>query len=280
MDPSQATINTTTASPGASAMPSTAPPNVFPPPFQYDPNTYNPHVDPQHGAQPIYPFPAYAYGHPPGFGTIAGPPLVHIGEEGAVATYHPTMTQPVPVPGPPPPNASTPGPSNKRPRAARPPGVPGTGKVRIFQACERCRERKAKCDGARPVCSHCAARDLSCEWAGKRRMRGPAKGITPRRNRVENSFIAKGPGDMDGTMPGLPMGLSAAGLQTIEQHTAPAEPPRKRKRHQSHSSASPSPSSSSSSSESSPSESDDDDHNGEMGAGHDDMGGVVTGQWS
>ncbi|KAG9128491.1 hypothetical protein FRC07_009715 [Ceratobasidium sp. 392] len=281
MDPSQATISTNAASPEVPPMPSTAPPNMFPPPFQYDPNAYNPHVDPQqHGAQPVYPFPPYAYGHPPGFGTIAGPPLVHIGEEGAVATYHPTMAQPVPVPGPPPSNAPIAGPSNKRPRAARPPGAPGIGKVRIFQACERCRERKAKCDGARPVCSHCAARDLNCEWAGKRRMRGPAKGITPRRNRSENSFSAKSPTDMSGTMPSLSMGLATAGLQTIEQHPAPIDTPRKRKRRPSHSSGSPSPSSSSSSSESSPSESDDDDHNGGMGAEHDDMGGVVGGQWS
>ncbi|KAG8745958.1 hypothetical protein FRC10_006521 [Ceratobasidium sp. 414] len=151
MDPSQATISANVASPGAPPMPPTAPPNMFPPPFQYDPNAYNPHVDPQqHGAQPIYPFPPYAYGPPPGFGTIAGPPLVHIGEEGAAATYHPTMAQPVPVPGPPPPNAAAAGPSSKRPRAARPPGALGTGKVRIFQACERCRERKAKVGHAAP----------------------------------------------------------------------------------------------------------------------------------
>ncbi|KAG8719748.1 hypothetical protein FRC08_002108 [Ceratobasidium sp. 394] len=281
IDPNQATITASATSPGAPPMPSTAPPNMFPPPFQYDPNAYNPHVDPQqHGAQPIYPFPPYAYGHPPGFGTIAGPPLVHIGEEGAVATYHPTMAQPVPVPGPPPPSAAAAGPSNKRPRAARPPGAPGTGKVRIFQACERCRERKAKCDGARPVCSHCAARDLNCEWAGKRRMRGPAKGITPRRSRTESAFAANPSVDMNSAMPPIPISLSTAGLQTIEQHPPPVNPPRKRKRRPSHSSGSLSPSSSSSSSESSPSESDDDDQNGGIGGSHDSMGGVVSGQWS
>ncbi|QRW14930.1 Fungal Zn(2)-Cys(6) binuclear cluster domain [Ceratobasidium sp. AG-Ba] len=279
MDPSQATINADSTSSGGPHIPPVAPPNMLPPPFSYDPNAYNPHVDPQqHGAQPMYPFPPYPYGHPPGFGSIAGPPLVHMGEEGSVATYHPPMAQPVPVSGSPPAAAPS-GSSSKRPRAARPPGVPGSGKSRIFQACERCRERKAKCDGARPVCSHCAARDLNCEWAGKRRMRGPAKGITPRRNRAEHTFIAKGPMDMNTPMPAIPIGLSTAGLQTIEQHPLPADGPRKRKRGSSHSSRSPSPSSSSSSSESSPSESDDDDQHGGIGAGHDGMG-AVTAPWS
>lgn len=147
MDPSQAMTSpmhpNPQASPGAPGMPA-PPPNMFQPPFAYDPNAYNPHVDPhQHSAQPIYPFPPYAYGPPPGFGTIAGPPLVHIGEEGAVATYHPAVTPTVVTPGPPQPSTTNPGPS-KRPRTIRPPGAPGSGKIRIFQACERCRERKAK----------------------------------------------------------------------------------------------------------------------------------------
>lgn len=150
MDPNQAIVTnaapavpSSTANPGAPAVPVAAPPNMFQPPFPYDPNAYNPHVDPhQHGGQPIYPFP-YGYGHPSGFGSIAGPPLVHIGEEGSVAPYHPTIPPPVVAPGPTPPNPTTPG-SSKRPRAVRPPGAPGSGKTRIFQACERCRERKAK----------------------------------------------------------------------------------------------------------------------------------------
>ncbi|KAF8610316.1 hypothetical protein BDV93DRAFT_601348 [Ceratobasidium sp. AG-I] len=277
MDPSQAMASpmhpNPQASPGAPGMPPAAPPNMFQPPFAYDPNAYNPHVDPhQHAAQPIYPFPPYAYGPPPGFGTIAGPPLVHIGEEGTVATYHPAVTPTVVTPGPLQPSATTPGPS-KRPRTIRPPGTPGSGKIRIFQACERCRERKAKCDGVRPVCTHCAARELNCEWAGKRRMRGPAKGITPRRSRNEGNFVT----NVNAGMAGIPIGLNTAGLQTIEQHNTSTGAARKRKRRASHSSGSPSPSESSSSSSSSPSESDDDDRSG-MGVGPDGMG-AVAGQW-
>lgn len=104
-------------------------------------------------------------------------------------------------------------------------------------------------------------------------MRGPAKGITPRRNRNEGNFVTSvTPG-----MTGVPMGLNTAGLQTIEQHNTSTGAPRKRKRRPSHSSGSPSPSESSSSSSSSPSESDDDDRSG-MGVGPDGMG-TVAGQW-
>ncbi|KAG8763532.1 hypothetical protein FRC11_002045 [Ceratobasidium sp. 423] len=283
MDPSQAMVSTAAppvnpnqqAAPGAPPVPTAAPPNIFPPPpFAYDPNAYNPHVDPHHhGGQPMYPFPPYGYAHPPGFGSIAGPPLVHIGEEGSVPPYH--AAPPAVIPGPPPSNSPTSG-SSKRPRTVRPPGAPGTGKARIFQACERCRERKAKCDGVRPICTHCATRDLNCEWADKRRMRGPAKGITPRRNRPEPDYGTEESTNVNMGMPPIPLGLNTAGLQQIEPHTSTNSSMRKRKRRPSHSSGSPSPSESSSSSESSPSESDDDDadRNSSMGMG---TGAVSTG---
>jgi hypothetical protein len=107
-------------------------------------------------------------------------------------------------------------------------------------------------------------------------MRGPAKGITPKRNRSENSFVTNERVDVNMGMPAIPIGLSAAGLQAIEQHTSTSTAARKRKRRLSHSSGSPSPSESSSSSESSPSESDDDDadRNSTVGAG------VVSAGWS
>ncbi|TRM59261.1 hypothetical protein BD626DRAFT_508752 [Schizophyllum amplum] len=42
---------------------------------------------------------------------------------------------------------------------------------RTAQACEKCRERKAKCSGGRPVCERCAKRGLICHYAqtGNRR---------------------------------------------------------------------------------------------------------------
>ncbi|CAE7221045.1 unnamed protein product [Rhizoctonia solani] len=50
-----------------------------------------------------------------------------------------------------------------------------TKRQRTNQACEKCRERKAKCNGARPTCQRCAARGHICEYAKERRMRGPNK---------------------------------------------------------------------------------------------------------
>lgn len=110
-------------------------------------------------------------------------------------------------------------------------------------------------------------------------MRGPAKGITPRRNRSDGNVSASERVSVG--MPPIPIGLDAAGLQTIGQHTSTNTVPHKRKRRPSHSSGSPSPSESSSSSESSPSESDDDDadRNSTIGVGAGGMGVVSTG-WS
>ncbi|KAH7343284.1 hypothetical protein B0J17DRAFT_764496 [Rhizoctonia solani] len=50
-----------------------------------------------------------------------------------------------------------------------------TKRQRTNQACEKCRERKAKCNGARPTCQRCSARGHICEYAKERRMRGPNK---------------------------------------------------------------------------------------------------------
>ncbi|QRV88003.1 Fungal Zn(2)-Cys(6) binuclear cluster domain [Ceratobasidium sp. AG-Ba] len=50
-----------------------------------------------------------------------------------------------------------------------------TKRQRTNQACEKCRERKAKCNGARPTCQRCQARGHICEYAKERRMRGPNK---------------------------------------------------------------------------------------------------------
>jgi hypothetical protein len=109
-------------------------------------------------------------------------------------------------------------------------------------------------------------------------MRGPAKGITPRRTRQEGGKYGDQENmDINTGMQAIPLGLNAAELQQIEPHTSTTSD-RKRKRRSSHSSGSPSPSDSSSSSESSPSESDDDDadRNSTMGIGT----GVVSGGWS
>ena len=47
--------------------------------------------------------------------------------------------------------------------------------LRIAQACEKCRTRKAKCSGEHPACKHRLARGLLCEYAKEGRVRGPNK---------------------------------------------------------------------------------------------------------
>ncbi|KAA1469370.1 hypothetical protein DENSPDRAFT_600148 [Dentipellis sp. KUC8613] len=48
---------------------------------------------------------------------------------------------------------------------------------RTIQACDKCRDRKTKCSGTRPVCERCAARGLICHYSVSRdiRTRGPPK---------------------------------------------------------------------------------------------------------
>ncbi|TFY76382.1 hypothetical protein EWM64_g7633 [Hericium alpestre] len=39
-----------------------------------------------------------------------------------------------------------------------------TSRQRTFQACDKCRDRKTKCSGAKPVCERCVARGLICHY--------------------------------------------------------------------------------------------------------------------
>ncbi|KAG8889381.1 hypothetical protein FRB98_004474 [Tulasnella sp. 332] len=50
-----------------------------------------------------------------------------------------------------------------------------TKRQRTNQACEKCRDRKAKCNGMCP-CARCESRGLVCRYAEKRNMRGPNRG--------------------------------------------------------------------------------------------------------
>ncbi|PIA19022.1 hypothetical protein COEREDRAFT_27174, partial [Coemansia reversa NRRL 1564] len=47
---------------------------------------------------------------------------------------------------------------------------------RISRACDRCRRKKVKCDGRRPICTHCEAIDASCTYMDTTKKRGPSKG--------------------------------------------------------------------------------------------------------
>ncbi|KAI9484563.1 fungal-specific transcription factor domain-containing protein [Zychaea mexicana] len=51
-----------------------------------------------------------------------------------------------------------------------------TKRQRVSKACEQCRRKKVKCDGASPLCSNCVALDIQCTYKESTRKRGPPKG--------------------------------------------------------------------------------------------------------
>jgi hypothetical protein len=53
-------------------------------------------------------------------------------------------------------------------------------KRRITQACDPCRRRKRKCDGAQPVCSACTRLKLVCGYQAAVKKRGPPAGMVKR----------------------------------------------------------------------------------------------------
>ncbi|CAA7271606.1 unnamed protein product [Cyclocybe aegerita] len=60
------------------------------------------------------------------------------------------------------------------------PTIPSV-RQRTAQACDKCRERKTKCSGHRPVCVRCTNRGLICQYSTREmsRIRGPIKPRTP-----------------------------------------------------------------------------------------------------
>lgn len=65
----------------------------------------------------------------------------------------------------------------------------GEARQRPGAACEECRRRKLKCDGAEPRCSVCAGFGVDCVVVGERAARGPKKGyLKALRNRVGTVF--------------------------------------------------------------------------------------------
>ncbi|KAJ2783541.1 hypothetical protein GGI15_002546 [Coemansia interrupta] len=63
----------------------------------------------------------------------------------------------------------TPGPHN-------PPLAADGKRQRVSRACDKCRRKKVKCDGKRPICTHCAAIGDSCTYLDATKKRGPPKG--------------------------------------------------------------------------------------------------------
>ncbi|ESK85307.1 pathway-specific nitrogen regulator [Moniliophthora roreri MCA 2997] len=62
-------------------------------------------------------------------------------------------------------SSSSPHESNSTPSSSSTPNVPtGLKRKRITLACHRCRQKKGKCDGTKPVCATCESSGAQCEW--------------------------------------------------------------------------------------------------------------------
>ncbi|KAJ7505280.1 hypothetical protein B0H11DRAFT_2339484 [Mycena galericulata] len=78
---------------------------------------------------------------------------------------------------------------------------------KILVACDFCRHRKLKCDGLRPACGNCTAREQNCKYAPHPKRRGPgkaAKGARAKKRvqskgdrRSESSSSQAAPGSAD-----------------------------------------------------------------------------------
>ncbi|KAI8999697.1 hypothetical protein DFJ74DRAFT_714761, partial [Hyaloraphidium curvatum] len=61
----------------------------------------------------------------------------------------------------------------------------GGGRQRATTACDACSARRAKCDGAAPRCGRCERKDLDCLFTRSVKKRGPPKGSTSMKERLE-----------------------------------------------------------------------------------------------
>jgi hypothetical protein len=125
---------------------------------------YQPHGLPEYRGQP-QPM-RYSYSPPENAPNGTHPP------PGMQITTHDMM--PGQQPGPPPGHYGQPPPHSAGPPHTPIYGAPYYGQevgfgqrrkpVRAAQACDSCRQRKAKCDEGRPVCEHCKTNSLACTY--------------------------------------------------------------------------------------------------------------------
>ncbi|KAJ2381557.1 hypothetical protein GGI05_005942, partial [Coemansia sp. RSA 2603] len=67
-------------------------------------------------------------------------------------------------------------PAQPSPDPHHPQPVTDGKRQRVSRACDKCRRKKVKCDGKRPICTHCAALGESCTYLDATKKRGPPKG--------------------------------------------------------------------------------------------------------
>ncbi|KAG6909129.1 hypothetical protein DXG01_001881 [Tephrocybe rancida] len=101
-------------------------------------------------------------------------------------------------------------------------------------ACNFCRGRKLRCDGAKPACSNCMVRKFQCEYVPVQRRRGPGKKAKSKKGPTTGRSEASVPPERgSGLMPdanemGMPMDMYA--FQTLER-SPPKRPSRQRAPH-------------------------------------------------
>lgn len=160
-----------TATPGSyAAAPSPYPVESHPPHSHhspYPPATYDPYSV-QHASLNAHPGSAPVFLYPP---SNAGPPAAYTGSPSAYASTLPVY-----------PDDSDPTSSessSRRREWSQHVTMAGAPRERIAVACDRCRSRKMKCDGAQPACSNCqraAHQGVVCQYQSEPGRRGPDQG--------------------------------------------------------------------------------------------------------
>ncbi|KAI0078117.1 hypothetical protein K474DRAFT_958284 [Panus rudis PR-1116 ss-1] len=109
-----------------------------------------------------------------------------VGADGRTSYVQLPLAMPGPV-APPPPPAMRYTPSNPNLK------LDGAPRIRVQQACEKCRRRKVKCSGDRPTCVRCTKKGVYCEWAPERSMKGPDRGRMMQRSQTSLHYAPAEP---------------------------------------------------------------------------------------
>ncbi|KAF4577343.1 hypothetical protein EYR36_005331 [Pleurotus pulmonarius] len=78
----------------------------------------------------------------------------------------------------------------------QPPTTQGKPRARVYLACLQCRQRKTRCDGAKPICHNCSRREnggFDCSYDAQPRRRGPDKmpGARQRQQEAEEGLVRR-----------------------------------------------------------------------------------------
>ncbi|OBZ77379.1 hypothetical protein A0H81_02749 [Grifola frondosa] len=83
-------------------------------------------------------------------------------------------------------------------------------------ACNKCRQRKAKCSGTRPTCSRCLARGYICQYVSEeKRTSGPTLGRQRRRDKESPSECSSHSGDASSPSSGLSSPVFAGSFESL-----------------------------------------------------------------